>query len=74
MHPNIYVCVCVCLCVCVGVCACYTRMYTYIIHLFVYVRIGRGYVCVHQCAMVMDRLWAHALAGSCCGLGLNPKP
>jgi hypothetical protein len=23
---------------------------------------------------VMDRLCAHALAGSCCGLGLNPKP
>ncbi len=48
--------------------------YTYIIHLSVYVRTGRGYVCVHQCAMVMDRLCAHALAGSCCGHGLYPKP
>jgi hypothetical protein len=46
--------------------------YTNIIHLSVYVRIGRGYDCVYQCAMPMDRLCAHALAGSCCGLG--PKP
>jgi hypothetical protein len=55
------------------VCVCYTRIYTYIIHLSVHVRIGRGYVCVHQCAMGMDRLCAHALAGSCCGLGLKPE-
>jgi surface protein len=37
------------------------------------VRIGQRYVCVHQCAMGMDRLCAHALAGSCCGLGLHPE-
>ena len=68
MHPNIcidiyytYVCVCV------------FQAYTYIIHLSVYVRIGRAYVCVHQCAMGMDRLCAHASAGSCCGLGLKPE-
>ena len=36
-------------------------------------RIGRGYECVHQCAMGMDRLCARALAGSCCGLGLIPE-
>jgi hypothetical protein len=53
---------------------CVLFVYTYIIHLSVYVRIGRVYVCGHQCAMVMDRLCAHALAGSCCGLGRNPKP
>jgi hypothetical protein len=53
---------------------CGLQAYTYIIHLSAYVRIGRGYVCVHQCAMMMDRLCAHGLAGSCCGLGLNPKP
>ncbi len=53
---------------------CVLHAFTFIIQLSVYVRIGRGYVCVHQCAMVMDRLSAHALAGSCCGLGLNPKP
>jgi hypothetical protein len=65
MHPNIYIYMCVC--------ACLLHAYTYIIHVSVYVRIGRGDVCVHQCAMVMDRLCAHALAGSCCGLGLNPE-
>ena len=70
MHPNIYTYVCVCVCVCVRV----LHTYTYIIHLSVYARTGRRYVCVHQCAMGMDRLCAHALAGSCCGLGLNPKP
>ncbi len=57
MHPNIYICVCECVCV--------LHAYTYIMHLSVYVRIGRGYVCVHQCAMVMGRLCAHALAGLC---------
>jgi surface protein len=31
------------------------------------------HACVHQCAMGMDRLCAHALAGSCCGLGLHPE-
>jgi hypothetical protein len=46
--------------------------YTSIMHLSVYVRIRRGCVCVHQCATVMDRLCAHALAGSCCGLGRKP--
>jgi hypothetical protein len=55
------------------VCACVLHDYTYIIHLSVHVRTGRGYVCVHQCAMVMDRLCARALAGSCCGLGLQPE-
>jgi hypothetical protein len=60
---RIYTCVCVCA----------FHAYTYNIHLSVYVRIGRGYVCVHQCAMGMDRLCAHALAGSCCGLGLKPE-
>ncbi len=65
-------CIRIYLYICVRVC--YTCICTYIIHVSVYVRIGRGYVCVHQCAMVMDRLCAHALAGSCCGLGLNPKP
>jgi hypothetical protein len=64
VYPNVNICVCVCVC----------YMLTYSVHLSVYVRIGRGYVCVYQCAMVMDRLCAHALAGSCCGLGLNPKP
>ncbi len=54
-------------------CVCLFHAYTYIIHLSVDVRIGRRYVCVHQCAMVMDRLCAHALAGSCCGLGLQPE-
>jgi hypothetical protein len=50
---------------CVRVCV--LLAYTYIIHLSVYVRIGRGYVCVHQCAMVMDwlyvrmRWWARAM-------------
>ncbi len=59
MHPNIvYV----------------LHAYTCLIHLSVNARIGRRYACVHQCAMVMDRLCAHALAGSCCGLGLIPKP
>jgi hypothetical protein len=43
-------------------------------HLSVYVRTGRRYVCVHQCAVRMDRLCAHALAGSCSGLGLKPEP
>jgi hypothetical protein len=52
---------------------CVLHANTYIIHLLVYVRIGRGYVCVHQCAMVIDRLCAHALAGSCCELGLDPE-
>jgi hypothetical protein len=61
MHPNVYICVCV------------LHAYLYIIHLSVYVRIGRRYVCVCQCAMVMDRLCAHALAGSCCGLGPQPE-
>ena len=28
---------------------------------------------MHQCAMVIDRLCAHGLAGSCCGLGLKPE-
>jgi hypothetical protein len=65
MHPNIYICVYVCVCV---IHAC-----TYIIHSSVCVRIGRRCVCVHQCAMVMDRLCAHGLAGSCCGLGLKPE-
>jgi hypothetical protein len=40
---------------------------------YLYVRIGRRFVCVHQCAMGMDRLCAHALAGSFCGLGLKPE-
>ncbi len=66
MHPNFYKYV--------FVCACVLHAYTYIIHVFVYSRIGRSNECVHQCAMVMDRLCAHALAGSCCGLALNPKP
>jgi hypothetical protein len=64
MQPNIYIYVCVFVRVCV------TCLY---IHLSVYARTGRGYACVHQCAMVMDRLCAHALAGSCCGLGLKPE-
>jgi hypothetical protein len=67
MYPNIYIYMCVC------VRACVLHAYTYIIHLSVYVRIGRGHVCVHQCAMVMDRQCAHALAGSCRGLGLKPE-
>jgi hypothetical protein len=58
----------------IRVCVCVFHAYAYIIHLSVNVRIGRGYVCVHQCAMGMDRLCAHALAGSCCGLGRNPNP
>jgi hypothetical protein len=62
VYPNVNIYVRVC------------YMLTNSIHLSVYVRIGRGCVCVYQCAMVMDRLCAHALAGSCCGLGLNPKP
>jgi hypothetical protein len=33
------------------VCVCVFHAYTYIIHLSLYVRTGRGYVCVHQCAM-----------------------
>ena len=28
---------------------------------------------MHECAMVMDRLCAHALAGLCCGLGVQPE-
>jgi surface protein len=60
-------------CIYIYVCVCVLYVHTYIIHLSVYVRIGRGDVCVHQCAMVMDRLCAHALAGSCCGLGLKPE-
>jgi hypothetical protein len=52
---------------------CVLYVHRYIIHLSVYMGIGRRYVCVHQCAMVMDRLCAHALAGSCCGLGLKPE-
>jgi hypothetical protein len=55
------------------VCVCVFQAYTYMIHSFVCVRIGRRYVCVHQCAIGMDRLCAHALAGSCCGLGLQPE-
>ena len=54
-------------------CVCKFYVYTYIIHLSVYVRIGRRYSCVHQCAIGMDRLCAHALAGSCCGHGLRPE-
>jgi hypothetical protein len=72
---------CACACAHVSALACVGHFYvcagymlTYSIHLSVYVRIGRGYECVHQCAMVTDRLCARALAGSCCGLGLNPKP
>jgi hypothetical protein len=65
MYPNIYICVCVCVRV--------LQAYTCSIQLSVYVRIGRGYVCVHLCAMVMDRLCAHASAGSCCALGLKPE-
>ncbi len=56
--------------ICVRVC--YSGIHTLSIS-FVYVRIGRRYVCVHQHAMGMDRLCAHALAGSCCGLGLKPE-
>ncbi len=66
MYPNMHVYTYECVCVCV------LHAYTYIIHLSVCVRIGRRYACVHQCAMVMDRLCAHGLAGSCCGLGLQP--
>jgi hypothetical protein len=55
------------------VCVCVLHACTYIIHLSVYVRIGRRHACVHQCAMVMDRLCAHGLAGSRCGLGLHPE-
>ncbi len=81
VHVSDYVCVCVCVCVCACVCVCVCvcvclrvfHAYTYIIHVSVCVRIGRGYVCVHQCAMGMDRQCAHALAGSCCGLGLKPE-
>ncbi len=62
MHPNINIYM--------YTCVVYVR--TLIIHLSAYVRIGPGYVCVHQCAMGMDRLCAHALARSCCGLGLKP--
>jgi hypothetical protein len=65
MYPNMYIYVCARVCL--------LHAYTYTIHLSVHVRIGRGDVCVHQCAMVMDRLCAHALAGSCCGLGLIPQ-
>ncbi len=71
MHIYIYIYICVCACVCASVCV--LNAYTYVIHLYVYVRIGRGYECVHQCAMEMDRLCAHALVGSCCGLGLKPE-
>jgi surface protein len=66
MHPKTYIYICVCASVC------YLFIHTLSI-LSVCVRIGRGYECVHQCAMVMDRLCAHALAGSCCGLGLKPE-
>ena len=65
MHPYIHTCVRACVRV--------LHAYTYVIHLSVYVRIGRGDVCVNQCAMGMDRLCAHASAGSCCGLGLQPE-
>jgi hypothetical protein len=68
MHPNINIYIYICACVCV------LHVCTYFFHLSVYVRIGRGYECVHQCAMGMDRLCVHALAGSCCGLGRIPKP
>jgi hypothetical protein len=33
------------------ICVCKFYVYTYMIHFSVYVRIGRGHVCVHQCAM-----------------------
>jgi hypothetical protein len=33
----------------IRVCVCVLQAYAYIIHLSVYVRIGRGYICVHQC-------------------------
>ncbi len=69
MHPNICICVCVCVCA--------FHAYTYIIHLSVYVRTGRGYVCVHQCVMVVDRLCAHAFGGLVLRARLktrNPKP
>jgi hypothetical protein len=58
---------------CIRVCVCMLHAYTFIFHLSVHVRVGRRYVCVHECAMGMDRLCAHALAGSCCGLGLKPE-
>jgi hypothetical protein len=67
MHPNIYIYISICVCVCV------LHANTYIILLSVYVRIGRGFVCVQHCAMAIDRLCVHGLAGSCCGLGLNPE-
>ena len=63
-----------CIRIYIRVCVCVFHAFTYVIHLSVNVRIGRGYVCGHQCAMLMDRLCAHSLAGSCCGLGLYPKP
>jgi hypothetical protein len=69
LDKDIHMCVCVCECACV----CLLHAYTYIIHLSVNVRNGQRYVCVHQCAMVMDRLCAHGLEGSCCGLGLQPE-
>ncbi len=42
MHPNIYI---------IDMYVCVFHAYTYIIHSSVYVRIGRRYVCVYQCAM-----------------------
>jgi hypothetical protein len=59
IHIYIHVCECVCV----------FDAYTYIIHSSVYVRIGRRYVCVSQCAMVMDRLCARVG-----GLVLRARP
>jgi hypothetical protein len=68
MHPDIYIYIYISVCVRV------LHAYTYIIHLSVYVRIGRGDVCVHQCAMGDGSAAFACVAGSCCGLGLKPKP
>jgi hypothetical protein len=65
MYPSIYMRACVCVST--------LHACTYSIHLSVHVRIARRHVCVHECATGMDRLCAHALAGSCCGLGLDPE-
>jgi hypothetical protein len=64
MYPNIYIYMCVC--------ARVLHAYTCIIQFICICENRPGHVCVYECAMVMDWLCAHTLAGSCCGLGLKP--
>jgi hypothetical protein len=57
---------------CVRASVCNTLTHTLSIYLYMRESVGVMYACTS--ATGIDRLCAHALAGSCCGLGLNPTP